>query len=106
MEANRSGDTVTGYNPLDLLAVASDNVTLKQQVSKLILQNEQLMRETSSRSSQKQEWSSDHILSFHALKVTKHKDECVYYTGFSKEQFTSILNFLVPDNNIFNQEKT
>lgn len=56
------------------------------------------MRETSSRSSQQQECSSDPILSFHALKVTKHKDECVYYTGFSKGQFTSILNFLVPDN--------
>ena len=32
------------------------------------------------------------------LKVTKRKDECVYYTGFSKGKFTSILSFLVPDN--------
>jgi hypothetical protein len=72
-------------------------VTLKQQVAKLILQNEQLMRETS-RSSQQLESSSDPTLSFHTLKVTKRKDECVYYTGFSKGKFTSILSFLVPDN--------
>jgi hypothetical protein len=57
-------------------------VTLKQQVAKLMLQNEQLMRETS-RSSQQLESSSDPTLSFHTLKVTKRKDECVYYTGFS-----------------------
>lgn len=79
-----------------MLALAAENERLKQQMAKLILDNENLLRQKTNPPENHQDNTQTMNFSVSMLRKNKKKDELVYYTGLTSEQFTSFYNFLVP----------
>ncbi|KAJ8312196.1 hypothetical protein KUTeg_009569, partial [Tegillarca granosa] len=85
---NVSTQEFSGYLALDMLALTAENQQLKEQVARLILENENLKREQG----HQQEALPERRVSFLC-----RRDSFVYYTGFKFERFMDIFNFLVED---------
>lgn len=78
-----------------MLALVAENERLKQQIAKLILDNEDLVRKVPVKNNLPSE-SFKMSFGVSMLQNNKKKDEFIYYTGLTNEQFTTFYDFLVP----------
>ncbi|XP_046562631.1 uncharacterized protein LOC124271534 [Haliotis rubra] len=90
----QQSDTM-GPLPLDMLALSAENKQLKEDMAKLILEKEELMRAQQINTKISAKNVKHDVYSF--CKNIEKKDY-KYYTGFPYEQFQKIFKFVVPGN--------
>ena len=79
-----------------MLALASENESLKIQLAKLIVENENLLRKIPKTKNDSKQTGIKMNFRASFLRQNKQKDEFAYYTGLTKDQFTSFYDFLIP----------